>query len=307
MKRENTVGVSGGKEIWVWILMSSIPSKLCDLTQVTSPFWPALRNETRYALPLCNFLILCLTGRGGNVRGERAGDHTILKGAPPSGLYSRVLGASPLQGLRARDRAQPRPPGPGRGAASPTAAHLRATPQLRRRGGPKARSQALLPAVWERVGTAVAAPLAKLGGTPTRSSGLVTYRVRSPAAAATASQPNRAAAAIFVRVRRRGTVLPRTPSRRSPAQAQAQAQAGRELERHRGERTLPAAGGAAADKGGRLAPGCLQTLPIVCVDLNKEGGKKKSLRCCAGVLGKAALYTVILLAGCCACAEWFCS
>lgn len=79
MKRENTVGVGGGKEIWVWILMSSFPSKLCDLTQVTSPFWPALRNETRYALPLCNFLILCLTSRGGNVRGERAGDHTILK------------------------------------------------------------------------------------------------------------------------------------------------------------------------------------------------------------------------------------
>lgn len=49
---------------------------------------------------------------------------------------------------------------------------------------------------------------AKPRGVPTRSSGFVTYRLRNPAAWAAAPQPSRAAAAILLRVRRRGAGLP---------------------------------------------------------------------------------------------------
>lgn len=107
------------------------------------------------------------------------------------------------------------------------------------------------------MGSAVTALLAKPRGIPTRSSGFVTYRLRKPAARAAAPQPSRAAAAILLRVRRRGPGLPFRPSRASPAQAQS----GRQPARLRGERTLPVVGGAAADEPGRLAPGCLLPLP----------------------------------------------
>ena len=75
----------------------------------------------------------------------------------------------------------------------------------------KARSGALLPTQFKR-GRTGRPPLRWLSpAAPLCSSGITTYRLRSPAAAAT-PQARRAAAAILVRVRRRRTGLSPTPA-----------------------------------------------------------------------------------------------
>lgn len=77
-------------------------------------------------------------------------------------------------------------------------------------GNLKARSGALLPTQFNR-GRTGRPPLRWLSpAAPLCSSGVTTYRVRSPAAAA--PQPKRAAAAILVRVRRRRTDCSPTPA-----------------------------------------------------------------------------------------------
>ena len=69
----------------------------------------------------------------------------------------------------------------------------------------KARSGAFLPTRFKR-GRTGRPPLRWLSpAAPLCSSGITTYRLRSPAAAAATPQPRRAAAAILVRVRRRRT------------------------------------------------------------------------------------------------------
>ena len=79
----------------------------------------------------------------------------------------------------------------------------------------KARSGALLPAQFNR-GRTGRPPLKWLSpAAPLCSSGIATYRLRSPAAAAAAPQPKRTAAAILVRVRRRRTDGSPTPPPRA--------------------------------------------------------------------------------------------
>ena len=86
----------------------------------------------------------------------------------------------------------------------------------------KARSGALLPTRFKR-GRTGRPPLRWLSpAAPLCSSGITTYRLRSPAAAAATPQPRRAAAAILVRVRRRRTgrsPTPASPCLRSGAEA----------------------------------------------------------------------------------------